>query len=344
MGCDIIFKDDQIASDEASTEFVQGLLGLFHLTAHFLDKLNDIDLVIQLSQAMLHCLEKFCRYLKDVEAIAGNFYLNLWNMANKISSAPDHRLRSFSLRILIHSGVQNWTRVIDRILSATVDRSKTSVHLVEEVLDHFMMFTCHRPGDHEMQQMSALLSLWAHLLSFSDHQRQDGRTRRLIQLASKTSKSEQLLMLVEIVLNVVGATEVDLSKKWNQVKCFLLEQMQLFFMIMAQLALHCSSMFVNQTKGSCNSCQIATVYLVLAYFVENIDVVKGVVESHIQTDAKKLKLKFLPRTISVCVVLLKSDPSRSKDVTSLLLSAENLALTLKQDEQSATNLFSAIGS
>ena len=356
MGCDIIVKDDDISScyDEA-TEFVQGLLGLFHITAHFSDMPKvDTDLVIQLSQAMLHCLEKFRERLREVEAIAGNFFLNLWNLANKTSTcSPDHTLRSFSLRILIHSGTQHWTKMIDRMLMVTANRADASIQLVEEVLDHFMICISQRPGDHETLQMSILLSLWVLLLNISDHQRQDGRTRRLVQLASKTGqKSEQYLMSIDIVLSVVGAKEAlaDVDTKWPQLKDFLFKEMQLLFVIMAQLALHCSSRFINQSMKSSqlNSSQISAVYLVMSSFVENIDAMKVVIESHFQTDAKKMKMRFLPRTASVCCFMLKMDPSssscRAKELDLLLQSAEHLVLAFKpEEEKSVTSLFSAIG-
>lgn len=77
----------------------QGLLALYHLAAHFLDKSAECGAVVErLSSTVLRCLRGARRNVRDVESIAGNFYLNLWNAATKAnqpSGSPPTLLSSF---------------------------------------------------------------------------------------------------------------------------------------------------------------------------------------------------------------------------------------------------------
>ena len=338
--CDIVIKDAYVVSEES--ELVRGLVAMFHITAYYLDKCTDFSMVMKLSFTMMYCLQQFKKSLKEVESVASNFYLNLWNASSKMGN-KSNTCRSLSLRILVHGGSSHWSRLADKLRTATSDKTASSVCLAEEVLDEFMNFIQHHPRDDHLLQISILLQIWTHILYISEPQLQQERTKKLEELSSKLKNSDQFLAVIRIVLSVVGMnSQNNLQDNWNKIQPLFVEHLQPLFVCIAFLALRYCYVISNQPVENCNAAQANAVYLVMAQFHDNLELLRNTIEQR-QMDIRKLRAQFLPRIFSVSACLLKIDPSNTRNLQSVVLQADQLIETLKDDDQALTTVLSSIG-
>ena len=73
-----------------------------------------------------------------------------------------------------------------------------------------------------------------------------------------------------------------------------------------------------------------------------MDGLKATIDQQVQLDAKKLRLRFLPRTLSVCVLHVKMDPTNWTQLAPLFQQVDRL-VDAAGDDDDVSAVLSAVG-
>lgn len=339
--CATLDNSRDLMVDDA--EFTQGILSLYHLVVLYINSLDDSEIFLRLSKTILGCLRKINKTIKDVESIAANFFAQVWNNANKVTSEQCFSYRSVALSVLVHGGNTYWNRVIDKMMFAVQESSNASLQLARCVFDEFLLYFNNRliKGSH---YATSLLQIWAQvvLLSSSTQQYEDP-TFKLKLLAQEIQENKQIYSIIDLVLNLFGANngdQVDMfSMNWNH---FLNKDYQIILVRIVILALgYPNSSQSADTKWERKN-QIISVVNLLLYFYQEGDQLGPIIEANLQMDATNLRHKCLFRACTISNHLLKLDPSKIANCQSVMHHVDHCIQQLK-DVDNKSNLFYSAG-
>lgn len=306
--CAILDLSLDLTADAA--EFTQGVLSLYHLV-RFSISVEQPEISIMLSKTFLTCLRKMDKSIKDIESIAANFFVQVWNFANKVKSDLTNIYRSVALTILVHGGNTYWNRVIDKMVSAVQEASESSFVLVGSVFDEFIYY-CSTHSCSGSQCIKSLVQVWIYVVMLSKPSNQhEDRTSKLRLITQDIQNSKQLLWLVELVLSLFGTSEKEIdtsSKKLND--CFT-QDMEVILVRIVILSLNITGTAqsqLNDAKSDRKNQFISTVSILL-HFSEEIEHFAAITEE-MQMKPISLKAKCLTRACSLSYQLLKIDPSK----------------------------------
>lgn len=329
------------------TEFTQGVLSLYHLLTLSASCQEPSEICITLAKTFLSCVEKSDKTLKDVESIAANFFAQVWNIANKVKSCLSMSYRSLALIILVHGGSTYWSRVIDKLIFAVQEPTSASFNLAGAVFDEFLLY-CNSHKVQELQCVSALLQVWAHLvlLSNSSKNRHEDHTSRLNAFSKGIQEFKQVNSLIELVMNLFGESETDVSsKQWAD---FLSKDFEVVFVRVVVLTLNFSGVALSQSSESKweRQNQISSAINVLLCFDKEVERFGPVAEMHMQMDPTNLRIRCIARACSVSYHLLKLNPTKISVCQTVFLRADNLqklGIKFKDQGKTMSNFLSSAG-
>lgn len=342
--CSILEQSKNPAYEE--TEFTQGVLSLYHLITRFISSGEAAETIILLSQTMLCCLKKFTKSAKDVESIAANSFVQVWNAANKVEGQLPHTYRIVALSILVHGGSNYWNRVMDKLVCVTQEPSTQALQLAESVFDE-LVFYCESHNCQSAAAASALLQAWMQVVNASNNALQyQKRTSTLKAMLQDLHEWNQVDWMMELVINVFGTNDAEFQVAAKWIKGPLSNELEVVLVRMVQLILSHSSNMISQLGESkrTQKHQVATVVSLLLLFSEKLDELSAAIEVQMQLDPLSLKSRCLTRAGSLCCHLLKMDPSRLTLTQTLFQQSDQLLKQgMKDQSKTITAFLSSIG-
>lgn len=293
------------------TEFTQGVLSLYHLVRFSISSSgDDSETCVMLLKTFLSCLRKLNKSLNDVESIAANFFVQVWNFANKVNSEQSFVYKDMALTIFVHAGSTYWNRLIDKLNGTVQESISASFQMTRSVFDEFVLYwDSHTElGSHGV---TSLLQVWTFVVmsSKSSNQHQD-RTTKLRLLHDKIQESKEVSWLIDLVLSLFGASDKEIEISSKKVVDCLARNLEIVLVRIVFLALNATSLAPNQcteTKSNWKN-QFTSIVSLLLHFSEQIDQFEAVVEE-MQMKPVALSMKCLIRACSISNQLLKLDPS-----------------------------------
>ncbi len=295
-----------------------------------------------LSQTLLSCLQKFSKHFKDVESIAANSFVHVWNAANKVEEQFSLSYRTLALAILVHGGSNYWNRVMDKLLSMTQEASTSALQLADAAFDEIVLY-CNNHQCYTLAAASLLLQIWTQIvfLSSSSSTHHAKRTSTLKSTFSVLPERKQIEWLMELVLTIFGINVKEFEVSSKHFDGSLPKELEIVIVRIGQMTLSHSSTVIAQLgdKKGVRKYQIATIIGFLLLLSEHVDQLSTIVEAQMQLDPLTLKMKCLTRTGSLCSHLLKVDSSRLDLCKALLDQSDQLLRQNPKDSNKAINSF-----
>ena len=322
--CKVLRESSNLATDE--TEFVQGVLGLFHLMVFSIDHPDIINLV---SGTTLYCLRQFGKSVKEVESIAANYYNHLWNASRKVKSKHAQIYQSYSLQVFVYSDPTNWNRVADRLIAATHEVAAFSLQLTGEVFEEFSSLFKQRKCC-GLLPASILLQIWTRLVfqakSKSHYEDQIPVIKGTLKDAAlwKTFKN-----IIDIVMNVAGVQSKNINVNWESCG----NELDVVLVRIVNLALHYGNVILRKSVKTNDCNQISSIQQILILFYERIDSLKHVIENRLKPDEVQLKIICITQALSLHVCLLEVSSSHLDQCADLFLLADELGDSIQNQDQ-----------
>lgn len=322
--CKVLQESTALATDE--TEFVQGVLGLFHLMVFSIDCPDTTNL---LSKTILYCLRQFGRSVKEVESIAANFYNHLWNASRNSKSKHTQSYQSYALQIFVHSGTTNWNRIADKLIAVTHEVTTPSLQLTEEIFEEFSALFKQRKC-FGLLPASILLQVWTRLVFQAKLKSQYEDQIPVIKGILKDAiQWKQFKHAMDVTMNVAGVQSKNVSITWDD-SC---NELDIVLVRIVNLALHYGNVILRKSAKT-NTCnQISSIQQILILFYERIDSLKHVIENRLKPDEVQLKIICITQALSLHVCLLELDSSHLDQCADLFLLADELGDSIRNQDQ-----------
>ena len=322
--CNILQESSDLAADE--TEFVQGVLGLFHLMVFSIDYPGTTLLI---SKTILHCLRQFGKSVKEVESIAANYYNHLWNSSRKVESKHTQTYQSYSLQIFVHGDTTNWNRIADKLISTTHEVSTFSLQLTEEVFEEFSTLFKQRKC-YGLLPASILLQIWTRLVfqaKLKSHY--EDQIPVIKGILKDVGQWKQFKNIIDVVLNVAGVQSKNINVTWGSCG----NELDIVLVRIVNLALHYGNAIIRKSVKTNNCNQISSIQQILILFYERIDSLKHVIENRLKPDEVQLKIICITQALALHVCLLEDNSSHLDQCADLFLLADKLIDSIPTQDQ-----------